>query len=83
MNSEALRFWPKFSTGSVLDDDAVFRLVVDDTVLDPREALHEMGNSSKDGVGIMLVTREALNKIGSFFLQMTTLQFVIHWESLR
>ena len=27
-----------------------------------------MGNSSKEGVGIVLVTREALNNFGSFFL---------------
>ena len=27
-----------------------------------------MGNSSKDGVGKVLVTREALNNNGSFFL---------------
>ena len=26
-----------------------------------------MGNPSKDGVGIVLVTREALNNIGSYF----------------
>ena len=42
-------------------------LVADGKVLDPREAPNNMGNSSKDGVGIVLVTREALNNIGSFF----------------
>ena len=40
-------------------------LVVDVTVLDPREALHDMGNSSKVGVGIVLVTREALETNGN------------------
>ena len=42
-------------------------LVADGKVLDPREAFNDMGNSSKDGIGIVLVTREALNNIGSFF----------------
>ena len=51
----------------VLDDNAVFQLVVDVTELDPREALHEMGNSSKVGVGIVLVTKDALETIGTLF----------------
>ena len=34
-------------------------LVADGKVLDPREALNDMGNSSKEGVGIVLVTRDA------------------------
>ena len=42
-------------------------LVADVKVPDPGEALHEMDNSSKDGVGKVLVTREALINIGSFF----------------
>ena len=33
----------------------------------PREAFNNKGNSSKDGVGKVLITREALNNIGSFF----------------
>ena len=33
----------------------------------PREAFNNMGNSSKDGVGTVLVTREALINNGSFF----------------
>ena len=46
---------------------AVFLLVADGKVLDPREALNDMGNSSKDGVGIILVIREALINNGPFF----------------
>ena len=42
-------------------------LVVDVTELDPREALHDMGNSSKVGVGIVLVTKDALETIGTLF----------------
>ena len=49
-------------------DPCVLMLVVDVTELDPREALHDMSNSSKVGIGIVLVTREALNNFGSFFL---------------
>ena len=37
-------------------------------MLDPREAPNNMGNSSKDGVGKVLVTREALINNGSLFL---------------
>ena len=33
----------------------------------PREAFNNVGNSSKDGVGTVLVTREALNNNGSLF----------------
>ena len=55
----------------------------DVTVLDPREALHEMGNSSKDGVGIVLVTREALNNIGSFFFTDDDVTVCYHWECLH
>ena len=51
----------------VLDDNAVLKLSVDVTVLDPREALHDMGNSSKVGVGIVLVTKDALKTIGNPF----------------
>ena len=51
----------------VLDDNAVLKLIVDVTVLDPREALHDMGNSSKVGVGIVLVTKDALETIGNPF----------------
>ena len=43
-------------------------LDADGKVLDPREAFNNKGNSSKDGVGKDLVTREALNNIGSFYL---------------
>ena len=42
-------------------------LVVDFTVLDPREALHDMGNSSKEGVGIVLITRDADETNGTLF----------------
>ena len=42
-------------------------LVADGKVLDPREAFNNKGNSSKDGIGKDLVTREALTNIGSFF----------------
>ena len=53
----------------VLDDDAVLILVGDVTVPDPREALHDMGNPSKYGVGIVLVTREDLEtNVNPFFL---------------
>ena len=51
----------------VLDDDAVLMLFVDITELDPREALHEMGNSCKVGIGIVLVTKDALETIGTLF----------------
>ena len=36
-------------------------------MLDPREAFNNKGNSSKDGVGKDLVTREALTNISSLF----------------
>ena len=42
-------------------------LIANGTVLDPREAFNDMGNSSKDGVGIVLVTRDALETNGTFF----------------
>ena len=42
-----------------------------------------MGNSSKDGVGIVLVTREALNNIGSFFFTDGALRYRdLLWTSL-
>ena len=52
----------------VLDNGAVLLFIVDGTILDPREAFNDMGNSSKDGVGIVLVTRDALETNGTPFL---------------
>ena len=51
MTSEALRLYPILHR---------LMLVGDVTVSNPREALHDLGNSSKAGVGIVLVFREAL-----------------------
>ena len=59
MTSEALRLYPILHR---------LMLIGNITVPDPREALHEMDNSSKDGVGKVLVTREALINNGSYFL---------------
>ena len=42
-------------------------LVADGTVLDTRGAFNDMGNSSKDGVGIVLVTGDALETNGTLF----------------
>ena len=53
----------------MLDDDAALMLVGDVTVPDPIEALHDMGNPSKYGIGIVLFTREDLEtNVNPFFL---------------
>ena len=56
----------------VLDDNAVFQLVVDVTELDPREALNEMGNSSKEVVAKVLHLRDALETNGNPFTIVNT-----------
>ena len=56
------------SDSCVLDVNCSPKLVADGKVLDPREAPNNMGNYSKDGVGKVLVTREALINNGSLFL---------------
>ena len=51
----------------VFGDDAVHLLIVDVTELDPREALHDMGNSSKEVVAKVHHLRDALETIGKPF----------------
>ena len=60
----------------VLDVVAVFLLVADGNVHDTREAFTNIGASSKDVVGKVLVTREAFNNIGSFF---TDVDVTVHF----
>ena len=57
-------------------------LVGDITVSDPREALHDLSNSPKVGVGIVLLFRDALELIGNPYSTETTLKFAKPWESL-
>ena len=58
-----------YTSNSCVLDGCSPMLVADGKVLDPREAFNNKGNSSKDGVGKDLVTREALTNIGSFFFR--------------
>ena len=58
----------------VLDDDAVYLLVVDVTVLDPRNAFTIIDKSAKDVVAKVLDPKGALETNGTP-LQLTMLQF--------
>ena len=52
----------------VLDDDAVFLLVVDGTELDTRGAFHDIGPLPKDVDAKDVVTRDALETNGTLLL---------------
>ena len=58
-------------------------LVGDAKVSDPEEALHEMGNTPKVGIGIFLVFREALEPIGDPYFTKTTLKFFFCWKAFK
>ena len=58
-------------------------LVGDITESDPGEALQDMGNTPKVGVGLDLVFREALEQIGNPYSTETTLKFFIRWKALK
>ena len=57
-------------------------LIGDVTVSDPREALQDLSNSSKVGVGIILVIREALETSWQPFLHRDNVKVCYTMESL-
>ena len=70
--SEALRLYPILHR---------LMLVGDITVSDPREALHDVSNSSKVGNSLVLFFREAFELIGNPYSTETTLKFFIRWKA--